>query len=149
MIITTLKELERFKSIIPSYKEIQAFDFDNAKLGKHNVTDKDFLYIFEKELMQSNLFECHEKYIDIHVPITRMETIGYIDFKNYKITQPFSKDDDVSLGRETQNKTIIKLEPGQIAIFLPGEPHQPWLADGSNGLQRKSVIKILDRKWKE
>ncbi len=143
MIITTIKELGKFKNIVPSYKEIQEFNFEDSALGKHELTNDDFLYIFERELMGENLFECHQKYIDIHIPISQEENIGYIDNRNYKITKPFSKEDDVSLGKHIKNRTVIKLEPGQIAIFLPGEPHQPWLANGENTLQRKSVVKVL------
>ncbi len=147
MIVTDIKDLENYKNLIPCFKEIQKIDFKNLEPGKYEIDKDNYFFIFEKDSMDKNVYECHKKYIDIHVPIEGQEIINFTSHSNVAIDNPYKAEDDVELGdKKTDIESTLILPKQQIAIFLPGEPHKPWLKFKKNEKVKKAVIKVL---WKK
>jgi YhcH/YjgK/YiaL family protein len=147
MILDKLENCGLYESIHPAFKK--AFDF-------LKTTDLLTLPLGKIELDGSNLFvnvveiagktaeearmETHIKYIDIQVPITATETMGWIPENDLKvITEPYNVDKDLAFfGDAAYN--FLQVNPSEFAIFFPTDGHQPGIA---NGTVKKIIIKVL------
>ena len=85
------------------------------------------------------MLEAHRKHIDIHVPISNEETIGWASIKHLRnITKKYDETTDFEyFGDEPQS--YITVRPGQCAIFFPEDAHAPNIGVGRH---RKYCIKI-------
>lgn len=147
MILDSLKNIELYASIHPRFK--QAFDFLQS-------TDLDALSIGKIELNGSELFanvveiigktaeeakmETHNRYIDIQVPITAAETMGWIAVnKLTQTTQAYNPEKDVAFFADKASNFIL-VQPYEFAIFFPEDAHQPGIAIGQH---KKVIVKVL------
>ena len=85
------------------------------------------------------MLEAHRKFIDIHVPISSDETIGWASLKHLRnITKKYDSEKDIEFyGDEPQS--FISVYPGQCVIFFPEHAHAPNIGVG---LHKKYCIKI-------
>lgn len=147
MILDNLNNSGLYESIHPAFKK--AFDF-------LKTTDLITLPLGRIELDGSNLFvnvveitgksavearmETHIKYIDIQVPITAVETMGWIPVVNLEqITEPYNADKDVAFFGDTANN-FLQVKPSEFAIFFPSDGHQPGIAEG---VVKKIIVKVM------
>ncbi len=84
--------------------------------------------------------EAHRRYIDIHVPLRGMETIGWAPVAAlvYPRGEYDEAKDVIFYGDASQSR--LHLRPGQIAIFFPEDAHAPNIGLGNH---RKLCVKIL------
>lgn len=83
--------------------------------------------------------EAHRKYIDIHVPLKRTETIGWAPTPTLKhVREAYDADRDVAFFGDAAH-TLVHLKVGQCAIFFPEDAHAPNIGLGNH---RKICIKI-------
>ena len=146
MILDSLKNSNKYASMHPLFA--QAFDF----LTKNDLTA---LPIGKIELDGTNLFvsvqevtgkteadarmETHNNYIDIQVPITTPETIGYTPTLHLQhITQPYNNEKDITFFAD-KAETLLNIQPLEFAIFFPEDGHQPCIG---SGVFRKIVVKV-------
>ncbi len=85
------------------------------------------------------MLEAHRQYIDIHVPISSEETIGWASLKHLRnITKEYNTENDIEFyGDEPQS--YLTVYPGQCAIFFPEDAHAPNIGIGRH---KKLCIKI-------
>lgn len=85
------------------------------------------------------MLEAHRMFIDIHVPISDEETIGWASTKHLRnVTKKYDQEKDVEFyGDEPQS--YISVYPGQCAIFFPEDAHAPNIGVGRH---KKLCIKI-------
>lgn len=85
------------------------------------------------------MLEAHRQYIDIHVPISSEETIGWASLKHLRnITKEYNTENDIEFyGDEPQS--YLTIYPGQCAIFFPEDAHAPNIGIGRH---KKLCIKI-------
>ena len=147
MILDTLVNSGLYELIHPRFK--QAFDF-------LNTTDLINLPVGKIELDGSNLFvsvveitgktpetarlESHKLYIDIQVPVTAPETMGWLAGDKLKdITEKYNPEKDIAFfGDKASN--LLNVQPFEFAIFFPTDGHQPGIAEG---LHKKIIVKVL------
>lgn len=88
---------------------------------------------------ERQMLEAHRMFIDIHVPISSEETIGWASLKHLRnITKKYDSDNDIEFyGDEPQS--YITVYPGQCVIFFPEDAHAPNIGIGQH---KKFCIKI-------
>jgi len=147
MILDSLENAGLYTSIHPLFK--QAFDFLQKTdllalpLGKMELNGSDlFVNVVEvvgKSAIEAKM-ETHLRYIDIQVPVTATETMGWIATNQLKqITQEYNSEKDVAFFAD-QATNFIKVQPQEFAIFFPEDGHQPGIADGQH---KKIIVKVL------
>lgn len=141
MLLTKYKNYLKYKNIIPGFDQIKDINLRKLDVGKHVINEKIFILILEKETQDNNIFECHKKYIDIHVLLEGSEKLFYTS-NNYKIIQPYNDEEDVSLGFVPNGESSIVLLPNDAVLFFPGEPHSPLLHHKHKKI-KKAIIKVL------
>jgi len=147
MIHDLVENTARYECLNPRFK--QAFDFlkttDWLKLplGIMELDGKNlYANVQEIEGKTPDLvrMETHEKYIDIQVPITETEWMGWIPRKNLKqITSEYDAEKDVAFYAD-KTTDLIMVQPSEFVIFFPEDGHQSGIG---NGKWKKIVIKVL------
>ena len=91
-------------------------------------------------------FELHDAYLDIHLLLSGREKQLYApepaDIKTGLLEDALLKDDIAFYSLPVHYNTLL-LEPGDYAIYLPGELHCPCCAVEEAEPVRKIVFKIL------
>lgn len=146
MIIDSLNNLEQYVSINPLIKAVTDFllkqDIRTLPVGKQAIQGTDVtLNITEtqpKTRGEAKL-ETHQKYIDIQIPITATEEMGYSSITELQPTNPlYNADKDISF-YEGSASSYLKINPGMFAMFLPQDGHAPGISE--TGL-RKAIFKV-------
>lgn len=147
MILDTLENAGLYVTFHPRFK--QAFDFLNSTdlnalpLGKMELDGSDlFINVVELTAMtaQEAKMETHNRYIDIQIPITGYETMGWIA-KNQLMTESetYNADKDVAFFADKASN-FIHVQPLEFVIFFPTDGHQPGIADVKH---KKIIVKVL------
>jgi YhcH/YjgK/YiaL family protein len=146
MILDSLDYSQRYESMHSLFKT--AFDFlkntDFSKIEDGKITTDDPRLFFSlssikgKEPADAKI-ETHVKYIDIQVPLTGEESMGW-KAKNELATilEPYNEEKDVAFYADTCT-AYVKLHPGQFTIFFPEDGHAPGIGQGDI---RKIIAKI-------
>jgi len=147
MIQDLVENAARYESLNPRFK--QAFDFlkttDWLKLPLGIVElDGKNLYVNVQEIEGRTPelvnMETHNKYIDIQVPVSGAELMGWIPRKNLKlVTKEYNAEKDVTLYAD-KTTDLLRVQPSEFVIFFPEDGHQPGIGEGK---WRKIVIKVL------
>ena len=146
MILDSLSNSASIEQLHPLFKQafdyLKSTDFSKKEAGKI-VLDGDNLYISVAEptgkSKDAAKLETHNHYIDIQMPLTTTETIGWKAGKNLKkISQPYNEKNDITFF-EDEATTFIKVSPGEFAIFSPEDGHAPGIAEGKF---RKVIVKV-------
>ncbi|MDD4993014.1 MAG: YhcH/YjgK/YiaL family protein [Paludibacter sp.] len=146
MILDSLKNAGLYESIHPRFK--QAFDYlcSNDLLtlpfGKVELDGKNlFVNVVNAEgrTTETARMETHINYIDIQVPVTGAETMGWLAGAELsEITDPYNTDKDVSFFADKASNFIV-VQPFEFAVFFPTDGHQPQIFEG---VQKKIIVKV-------
>ena len=125
-----------------AFDYIKATDFSKVPAGKI-VLDGDKLYISVAEptgkTKEAARMETHDKYIDIQMPLTAVETMGWKATNELKEpTAPYNPEKDITFFAYKPT-TYIDVQPGEFAIFFPEDGHAPGIAEGNF---RKVIVKV-------
>lgn len=146
MILDKLENSGLYESIHPRFKK--AFDFlRNTDLmglpvGKIELEGLDLVVtvaeITGKKADEVRM-ETHNRYIDIQVPISAEETMGWASEANLKhVTEPYNTEKDITFfGEKATN--FLKIKPFEFAVFFPTDGHQPGIA---NDKIKKIIVKV-------
>ena len=146
MIQDLVENAGRYESLNPHFKK--AFDFlkttDWLKLplGIVELDGKD-LYVNVQEMEGKTpevaSMETHNQYIDIQVPVSGTELMGWIPRKNLKqVTKEYNADKDITLYAD-KTTDLLRVQPSEFVIFFPEDGHQPGIGEGK---WKKIVIKV-------
>ena len=99
-----------------------------------NVSDVDLKSKEEQKL------EVHRAYIDVHVPLSGDEIIGWSSLKDIpeQSDDPFDETADFALYSAPANE-YFTVRPGQFFICHPDDAHAPIIGEGK---LRKLIVKI-------
>lgn len=144
MIIDKLENLEQYVSLNPLFAEafdyIKSTDLNAHESGKTDLIDGklaiNFSQIRPKTKEEAKL-ETHNCFIDIQIPLTGMEIIGYTPRGNLAET-PYDSADDISF-YEGPVTDYLTVRPGMFAIFFPQDAHAPGITP--EGL-KKVIVKV-------
>jgi YhcH/YjgK/YiaL family protein len=84
--------------------------------------------------------ETHNLYIDIQVPVTAAETMGWIAGNKLKnVTDSYNSEKDITFFADKATN-FINVQPSEFVVFFPEDGHQPEISDDQH---KKIIIKVL------
>lgn len=146
MIVSNLENSHRIEGLHPQFKTlfdyVKTHDLLHAELGRIEI-DGDNLFINnvnpECVDVDKQVLEVHHDYIDVHILLEGVETIGWKAIEDVKLqTKPYEKDGDCALYSDSPS-ILATLSPGQFMIIYPEDPHAPVIGQGKI---RKLIAKV-------
>ena len=146
MIVCAVKDLEKYQALNKNFSKVIEYlknnDIALLPLGRTDVCgDEVFISSqeFEGKTNEAAKLETHVKYIDIQMPFSIVENIGWRSLDNLSSpSQPYNENDDIAFFDEPST-SYVTLQPGECVIFFPEDAHAPGIAEGK---LRKAVIKV-------
>lgn len=146
MIVDEVKNGMKYASLNPRFAKAFEFltsnDLESLPLGKV-VLDGDDMWANVVELKGNTAenikIEVHRQYIDIQVPVSKTERIGWKAYASLsECTDPYSFENDCELFTDKAT-TYLDLKPLEFAVFFPEDGHQPGIVEGPH---KKIIIKV-------
>lgn len=132
MILDSLKNLQNYAELHPNFKK--AIDFilnnnlENLPLGRNEICgDEIFANVMEAKprTKEEVPLEVHHKYIDIQVPISGDEVMGYTPLEDLPAAD-YSEENDVALYPVGMlAASYFEVKRSMFAIFFPQDGHAP------------------------
>lgn len=144
MVVDSLDNLMGYVSLHPRFKKafdfLKQLDFKELNRGKIIVDEDMYINVDEVALRPAEgaRYETHNQYIDIQIPLTANEVVGYIDRSLLGAPVQVNEEKDYAL-YEAPFSTSIDLRVGNFAIFFPQDGHMPIIGEG---MTKKIVMKI-------
>lgn len=146
MIIDTLDNLEKYASLNPLFAKAIEFlkntDLKAQPVGKVELDGKNLVVNFSvakgKTKEQAQL-ETHKKFIDIQIPLSCTEVMGYTPACNLPEGEYNAEKDITKFA--IPSESYIAVNPGMFAIFFPQDGHAPCISDEEN--IQKVIVKVL------
>ena len=146
MILDTLDRLESYGYISPLMGKVVEFfrttDLAELTPGRIILQGDDLFVNVNRQDAQTRdevPIEAHKEYIDIQVPISSDEEMGFISAAYLpKPSVPYSAEKDVAFYTGLCD-TYLNVKKGMFTVFFPGEGHAPAITKG--GIL-KIVVKI-------
>lgn len=145
MIIDSVSNLKKYVSIHKAINDVIDWlnnsDIDSLPYGRHTI-DGDLVYVncdWAQARTKDVPLEVHEKYIDIQIPLSGDEVMGYSPSETLgENVQAYNSEKDAAFySAPADNYFLVK--KGMFVIFLPGEGHAPAITE--KGI-RKLVFKL-------
>lgn len=146
MIVSNLQNSQRIEELHPLFKTlfeyVKSHDLLHAELGRIEI-DGDNLFINnvnpECVDIEMQVLEVHQDYIDVHILLEGVETIGWKAIEDVKHeTKAYEKEYDCALYKD-EPTVLVDLYPGQFMIVYPEDPHAPVIGKGKI---RKLIAKV-------
>lgn len=144
MILDSLSNIGNYAMMHPLFAQAVDFllhtDLDSLPLGKIVlVPDQLFVNVNQtspKSVDEAKL-ETHKAFIDIQVPLSGPETMGYTAADQLS-EAPYDESSDISFysGKALDYFTV---RPGQFAIFFPSDGHAPGITPMG---VKKIIVKV-------
>src|SRR4051812_48763738 len=83
--------------------------------------------VYESKLRADGFFESHRKYIDVQVVFEGEELMEVADIAQMSVRQPYHAERDVIIYDDNTSASMLRVYPGQAAIFFPADVHMPTL----------------------
>ena len=84
--------------------------------------------------------ECHHEMIDIQIPLTEVETYGYIDI-THRDVKGFDAVNDIGFFPDLTPLCYPVCQVGMFAIFFPQDGHAPMIGDTARKI-KKAIFKV-------
>jgi len=145
MIIDTLENLGKYSSLNPLFNKAIEFiknnDLANHESGIVKIDGDDLFANFtiaKGKTKEEARLESHDLMIDIQIPVSVPETMGYTPRKDLPQAE-YNAAKDISFydGLAQQYVTVY---PGMFAIFFPQDGHAPCVSDSEE--IRKVIFKV-------
>lgn len=134
MIIDSIDNLEFYSSINPYIKDVLDFinnvNLKDSPLGVVEINGKKVFANFCEPYSKSKddcVVETHNRMIDIQIPLSCTETMGYIPRYLLK-DREYNNDNDITFYDERPEQ-FIDVHVGEFAIFFPQDGHAPCVAE--------------------
>ena len=147
MILDSLENAGKYVNVHPRFKKafefLQNTDLIALPLGKVELQGLEIIVnvieVTGKTAEEARM-ETHNQYIDIQLPITASETMGWLaGNKLENETEAYNEQKDVSFFADKATN-LLEIKPFQFAIFFPEDGHQPGIAVGQH---KKVIVKVL------
>lgn len=147
MILANLSDSARYEALHPLFKKvfdyIREHDFTTIPTGRIELDGSAlFINVCDVQLVKAEeqKLEVHRKYIDIHVPVSGEETIGWKHLSDCGDSEaPFDEDGDFALYAEPAS-ALVNVKPGEFLVVYPEDAHAPLIGSGS---RRKLIAKVM------
>lgn len=145
MIIDTIENLNKYASVNPLFNKVVDFikntDLSKHPQGKVELSGKDLFANFtiaKGKTPTEAKIETHNKMIDIQIPLSCPETMGYTPRKDLE-PQTYNEEKDITF-YEGLAQQYITITPGMFVIFFPEDGHAPCVS--SEESIQKVIFKI-------
>jgi biofilm protein TabA len=144
MILDSLKNATHYEALHPRFKQafevLKQTDFSAVKAGRMEIDgDNLFINVMEMNGKTTAPFEAHKKYIDIQVPLSINEKMGWKSLENCGTPSVLYDDTKDVMFFDEQPEAMIDVAVGQFTVFFPEDAHAPSIA---NGFLKKLIVKI-------
>ncbi len=145
MIIDSIENLNLYFNLNPHLKEV--FDYINKNDltqvpdGIVNINSKKVFANFctvNGKSKEDAVVETHDKMMDIQIPLSSTETMGYIPRAKLPNVE-YNKDNDISFYSEKPEQ-YVDVHPGMFVIFLPQDGHAPCIS--TEKTLKKVIFKV-------
>mgnify|MGYP001521239059 CR=1 FL=1 len=161
MVIDRLENIEKYTLLHPLFEQaidfLKSHDLHSLEIGKTELKGKDLLAnvaqtnpkekenakrrYFQVELdgVENAKLETHKDYIDIQIPLSGTEIMGYTAAQDcLPVDAPYNAEKDITFF-EGLAEDYIAVKPGMFAIFFPQDGHAPGITpDGV----KKIIVKV-------
>lgn len=122
----------------------QAFSRSEGESIKLDVNEGIFLIeeAYSTKLPNEVRWEAHREWADVQVILAGAERMDVAKVGNLKMVEDLSPQRDMLYFEDYEEGSTLRLEAGDIAIYLPVDGHRPGLQIQSAGLVRKLVVKV-------
>lgn len=146
MIIDTLDNLDKYISLNPLFAQavdyLKSTDLNAFKAGTNvHLKGADLIVNVEQtqpKTKEQAKLETHTKYIDIQIPLSGVEVMGYTPLKSLPASD-YDTGNDITF-YEAIAQDYITVKPGMFTIFFPQDGHAPGISQ--TGI-RKVIVKVL------
>ena len=146
MVIDTLENIEKYASLNPLFTQaiefLKSHDLHSMEIGKTELEGKDlFVNVAQTnpKTKEEAKLETHRDYIDIQIPLSGTEIMGYTAAKDCLPTDAsYNAEKDITFF-EGLAESYIAVKPGMFAIFFPQDGHAPGVT--SDGV-KKVIVKV-------
>lgn len=98
---------------------------------------------YQTKLRADAFFESHRKYIDVQVVLEGSEVMEVAEQGRVQLREPYDAARDLVIYQDNAEASLLRMLPGDIALFFPTDAHMPGVRAGANPmLVRKAVVKI-------
>jgi len=147
MIIDTLDNLEKYASINPLFKDvieyIKSNDLNAHEPGKVEIKGKDLFVnyaVAKGKTKDVAKIETHNVMIDIQIPLSCPETMGYTPRVELP-EEEYNAEKDITFYKGLA-KDYVTIYPGSFVIFFPQDGHAPCVSDEAE--IKKVIFKVKD-----
>lgn len=134
MILDTLDNFEKYVALHPLFSEVAAYlknnDLSAHALGQELILGEEFFanYCLVKgKTPKEARVETHDKMIDVQIPISSPETMGFTPRKNLSNAE-YDAENDISFYDDAAEK-YVTVNPGEFVIFFPQDGHAPCISE--------------------
>lgn len=145
MVIDKLENLEKYASLNPLFAKaieyLKATDLNAQELGKVKLQGSDLVVNFSQtkpKTKEDAKLETHDKFIDIQIPLSGVEQMGYTPRADLAEVD-YNAEKDISFYPGLA-ESYITVKPGMFAIFFPQDAHAPGVTP--EGV-KKVIVKVL------
>ncbi len=146
MIVDILDNSERIEGLNPYFSAVfdymKTHDLANMPVGRIDIAGENAYIKIEDakgRKIEDAVYERHDKYIDIQMPLSVSEGYGW---KAKKLLgeeyAPYNAAGDFTFYRDPV-EMLFSLYPGEFVIFFPEDAHAPCIGEG---IIRKMVAKV-------
>lgn len=144
MIVDTLDNLKKYASINPLFTQAIEFltttDLAAHEVGKVKLQGDELVVNFAQtnpKTKEEAKLETHNVFIDIQIPLSGVELMGYTP-REMLAEESYNSEKDLTFYPGLA-ESYIPIKPGMFAIFFPEDAHAPGVTpDGV----KKVIVKI-------
>ena len=146
MILDLLENLKLYEALNPHFRKVVDFiannDLAGLPLGRNEICgDAVFANVMEvkPKTKEEAFIEMHRKYIDIQIPVSADETMGYTPINELPQTSYNDADDAAVYPVGMPARDYFNVHKGEFVIFFPQDGHAPAITASP---LKKVVIKV-------
>lgn len=145
MILDTLDNLEKYASLNPLFAQaidyLKNTDLNALEVGKVKLQGDDLVVNIAQtspKAKEAAKLETHNKFIDIQIPLSGNEVMGYTAGCDLP-ESVYDAEKDLTFF-EGLAESYFTVKPGMFAIFFPQDGHAPGITE--TGV-KKIIVKVL------
>lgn len=146
MIVDKLENLEKYVSLNPLFARaidfLKSHNLEQMEVGKTELKGQDLIVNIaqtQPKGKEEAKLETHNKFIDIQIPLSGSEIMGYTPQKDCTPNNAsYNVEKDITFF-EGLAENYVTVKPGMFAIFFPQDGHAPGITpDGV----KKVIVKV-------
>lgn len=97
---------------------------------------------YQSKPRPEGFFESHRKYVDLQLIVAGEELMEVADIARLRVSEPYVEERDLVKYADVAGASLLRMRPGDAALFFPSDGHMPSLQLHGPAPVRKVVVKI-------